>query len=241
MIHYLFSSLKRLKYKTMKKVYYLFGSAVLALVLLASADRFDGANYGFKNGTPALQSVSALAFGPDGILFIGDSKRATIFAVDTRDKDLVEKAKTVELKNVDRKIAAALGTSPENITIQDLAVNPLSKKLYCAVQGVEGTPVLLTIDGDNIQPVSLKDIPYSSVEIADAPAEDAKDQRGRSMRIWAISDMNYSDGQVMVSGLSNQEFSSTSEASHFPLIRNRTMHHWRYITRRTADTRRMHR
>ena len=200
----------------MKKAYYLFGSALLGLVLLASNDRFDGADYGFKNGTPAVQSVSALAFGPDGILFIGDSKSATIFALDTRDRTLVEKAKAVELKNVDRKIPSVLGTSPENITIQDLAVNPISKKLYCAVHGADGTPVLLTIDGENIQPVSLKNIPYSAAEIANAPAEDSKDQRGRPMRVWAISDMSFADGHVMVSGLSNQEFSSTFRSIAFP-------------------------
>jgi hypothetical protein len=122
----------------------------------------------------------------------------------------------VELKNVDQKIAALLGTEAKNITIQDLVVNPVSKKIYCAVQNSDGTPVLLTIDGEKIQSVSLKNIPYSAISISNAPAEDAKDQRGRSLRVWAISDIGFADGNVMVSGLSNQEFSSTFRSIPFP-------------------------
>ena len=41
--------------------------------------------YGFTKGTPEIKSVSALSFGKDGILFIGDSKSATVFAIDTKD------------------------------------------------------------------------------------------------------------------------------------------------------------
>jgi hypothetical protein len=200
----------------MKKVFYLFATASLAIALLAANDRFNSNSYGFENGTPAIQSISALSFGPDGILFIGDSKSASIFAIDTQDKNVVPKAAAVELKNVDVKIASLLGTEAKNITITDLVVNPVSKKIYCAVQNGEGTPVLLTIDGDKIQPVTLKDIKYSVVAINNAPAEDAKDQRGRPLRVWAISDMNYADGKILVSGLSNQEFTSTFRSIPFP-------------------------
>jgi hypothetical protein len=199
-----------------KQTYFLLGAGLLAIMVLVSADRFAANPYGLKNGTPDVRSISALSFGPDGILFIGDSKSANIFAVDTKDKTAVAKAQAIELKNVDQKIAALLGTQAQNITIQDIAVNPISKKIYCAVQSADGTPVLLTIEGEKIQPVSLKDIAYSSISISNAPAEDAKDQRGRALRVWAISDMDFVDGKVMVSGLSNQEFSSTFRSIPFP-------------------------
>ena len=38
-----------------------------------------------KKGTPDLKSAGALAFGPDGILFVGDTRGAAIFAIDTGD------------------------------------------------------------------------------------------------------------------------------------------------------------
>ena len=199
----------------MKQAYYFLAVGLFASLLLASAKRSSGP-YGLVNGTPAIQSISALAFGPEGILFIGDSKSASVFAIDTKDKTPVAQAQAVELKNVDQKIAALLGTEAKNINIQDLVVNPISKKIYCAVQNGDGTPVLLTIEGDKIQPVSLKNIPYSSIAISNVPAEDAKDQRGRPTRVWSVSDMHFADGNLMVSGLSNQEFSSTFRSIPFP-------------------------
>ena len=157
-----------------------------------------------------------MAFGPDGILFIGDSKSAAVFAIDTKDKTLVEKAAAVEIKNIDQKIAAALGTEAKNIRIQDIAVNPLSKKIYCAVQSSDGTPVLLTLEGDKIQPVNLKDIAFSKFPLPMFPVKMLKDRDGRPLRDQSISDLNYADGSVLLSGLSNQEFGSTFRKIAFP-------------------------
>lgn len=199
----------------MKKHYYSLSAALVFLLLLA-ANRSDRHPYGMQTGTPALKSISAITFGPDGILFIGDSKSASVIAVDTKDKTVVEKAATVQVKNIDAKIAAALGTETKNIRIQDIAVNPLSKKIYCAVQNADGTPILLRIEGDKVEPVELKDVPFSTTSLVNAPGEDQKDGRGRSLREQVISDLNYSDGSVMVSGLSNQEFNSSFRKISFP-------------------------
>ncbi len=170
----------------------------------------------FIQGTPQIQSMDALAFGPEGILFIGDSKSAAVFAIDTQDKQTTESTEPVNMEQFDKKVAAALGTTPENITIQDMAVNPLSKKLYFAVHNADGTPALLMLEGENFQPVGLDNILYSTTAINDVPDEDAKDRRGRPLRVWAVSDLSYADGKVMLSGLSNQEFSSTFRSIAFP-------------------------
>lgn len=163
----------------------------------------------------AVQSISALTFGPDGVLFIGDSKSARVFALQTKDVKK-QKPAAVQVKQIDQKIAAALGTEAANITITDMAVNPLSKKLYISVQSSDGTPVLLTMDGDKIKTVSLQDPSMASVALNNAPAPDAKDQRGRSLRVSAISDLGFSDGKLLVSGLSNHEFSSSLKSIPYP-------------------------
>ena len=199
----------------MKKLYYAI-AACAAFTILVAANRSTLNPYGLKRGTPAVQSINALAFGPDGILFIGDSKSATVFAIDTKDKTVVEKSAAVEIKTVDQKIAAVLGTDAKNIRIQDIAVNPLSKKIYCAVQTADGTPVLLTLEANKISAVSLKDILYSNISIANVPGEDAKDRGGRPLREQVISDLSYADGSVMLSGISNQEFGSTFRKIAFP-------------------------
>jgi len=199
----------------MKKLFYLVAMSMI-FVLFIAADRSSTNPYGMKKGTPGIRSISALAFGPDGILFIGDSKSASVFAIDTKDKTAIDKAATVEIKNIDVKIAAALGTEAKNIRIKDIAVNPVSKKIYCAVENMDGTPVLLKLEGETIQPVSLKNIEFSVSSIANVPAEDQKDNRGRSLRESIISDLNYDNGSVMLSGISNQEFSSAFRVIPFP-------------------------
>ncbi|MEJ0033949.1 MAG: hypothetical protein WDO15_28085 [Bacteroidota bacterium] len=186
----------------MKNLTYSLGIAAAIAVMFASTNRHDAMREGFVNGTAYVKSISALTFGPDGILFIGDSKSASVFALDTKDNQKVDKATAIEVKQLDKKIAGALGTIVENITIQDLAVNPVSKKIYVAVQLQDGSNVLLKLEGDKVTNVPLKDVSYSVVTINNAPAEDAKDQRGRPIRMQAISDIGFADGKLMVTGLS---------------------------------------
>ena len=203
----------------MKKIYFFFALAAVGGLILANTSKSSHVRDGFANGTPEVKSISALTFGPDGILFIGDSKSAAVFAIDTKDIEKVEKSVAFDVKKIDQKIASALGADVQNITVTDLVVNPLSKKVYCAVAMADGTPALLRVEGDKISAVNLKDVSYSSMTLANAPAEDAKDQRGRPLRGMAISDMGFYDGKVMVSGLSNQEFSSTFRVIPFPFTK----------------------
>ena len=204
----------------MKKLILAFVAAIPLLFLVAYNNRSVVNTEGFRYGTPEIKSINALAFGPDGILFIGDSKSGSVFAIDTRDVQPVEQAPKVEMKNIDEKIASILGTTAKNINFQDLKVNPISKKIYCAVQAADGTPILLKIDNGNIEPVSLKDVKFSSVLLNNVPAEDAKGRGGRPLRVSAVSDLDFSDGKLMVSGLSNQEFSSTFRTIPFPFTKN---------------------
>jgi hypothetical protein len=202
----------------MKKIILLLVAAIPVMLLVAYTNRADKLN-GFTKGSPGIKSVNALAFGSNGVLFIGDSKSASVFAIDTKDVASIEKAEPVDVKNIDQKIASFLGTEAKNITIQDIKVNPLSKKIYFAVQSADGSPVLLILEKGNIAAVSLKDIMYSSVALNNVPAEDAKDQRGRPLRVASIADLSFDDGKVMVSGISNQEFGSTFRSIPFPFTK----------------------
>jgi hypothetical protein len=196
----------------MKKTYFYLAALVAGVLFIA-------ASYAPKEKRPVVaadvKSISAITFGPTGILFIGDSKSATVFAVDTKDTKK-QKTAPIDIKNIDKKIASALGTEVANITITDMAVNPVSKKLYIAVQNSDGTPVLLKVDGEKIEAVTLKDLSATSVVLNNAYAEDAKDQRGRSLRVSTISDIGYADGKLLVSGLSNHQFSSTFKSIPYP-------------------------
>ena len=56
----------------MKKLYYSL-AACAAFILLVAASRSTNNPYGLKKGTPSVQSISALAFGPDGSLWVGQT------------------------------------------------------------------------------------------------------------------------------------------------------------------------
>src|SRR5580704_12589696 len=115
--------------------------------MLAPAVRADAAK-NEQTGKPDLKSVGPLAFGARGILFIGDPKGAAIFAVDTKDTAAEHKA-SINVENIKQTIASLLGTGPDQIRIQDVAVNPASGKVYLSVsrgRGPDAQPVILRVD-----------------------------------------------------------------------------------------------
>ena len=195
-----------------------FLSTTLALVMAICVTAWAGESLkkNFVNGTPDIQSINAMAFGPEGILFIGDSKTANIYAIDTKDTDPGEQTDPVEIKGIDKRIAQALGTSADMINIADMAINPISKAVYFSIHHNNGTPALLKLQNDELTAVSLQNIDYSQASISNPVTEDAKDSRDRPLRKWAVSDLGYFQNQVMVTGLSNQEFSSTFRSIKFP-------------------------
>ncbi|MEM9325991.1 MAG: hypothetical protein AAGA85_10055 [Bacteroidota bacterium] len=168
----------------------------------------------FKWGNPQIQSISALEFGPDGILFLGDAQSAKVFAIDAKAEGPA--AEVAPMEDVDVAIANQLGTPVDNISITDMAIDPESKKVYFSVHHTDGTPVLMSLSGDQWGMVDLANLSYSVASISQPIGTDAKDRRGRSLRKWAISDLSFYNGQVMVSGLSNQEFGSTFRSLPFP-------------------------
>ncbi len=199
----------------MKKILSLCCLTLVSVWAMADNNGPSGLKAGFIKGTPQIESMNALAFGPEGILFIGDSKSAKVYAVDTEEEKIKE-AKEVRIANFDHEVAGALGTTADKISIQDMAVNPLSKAIYVSVHHNDGTPVLLKVVGNEIKAVKLNDIGYSEVAINNPIDKEAKDRRGRELRISAVSDLSYYKGNVMVSGLSNQEFRSTFRSIPFP-------------------------
>ena len=194
----------------------------LFVLTLATACALAAANLtsGMQSGKANLKSAGPLAFGPDGILFVGDPLGAQIFALDTGDAK-ASKGGEADLPGLHEKIAAHLGSSADQIIVNDLAVNPVSKTVYLSVQrgrGPEATPVILRIRNGKVEDLALGNIRHSNTSLPNAPA-DTPDQRGNSRRNEAITDIGYLDGKVVVAGLSNEEFSSTLRTLDFPFGR----------------------
>ncbi|MDX2248731.1 MAG: hypothetical protein SF052_18235 [Bacteroidia bacterium] len=206
----------------MKKTILLLLVLTIAQIGLLLADSDKNWTQGFVTSNPEIQSVNAMAFGPEGILFLGDSKSASIFAVTTDDQASRSAAEGIDLNQIDKTIAALLGTTADKISIQDMAVHPASQAVYIAVHTEDGKPILFKTFGKTFEHVPLDKVNYSKTPLINAVAEDAKDNRGRSMRQWAISDLAFYGDKVMVSGLSNEEFGSTFRSIPFPFSDNQT-------------------
>ena len=59
-----------------------------------------------RSGTPDIRSLGSLAFGPDGVLLIGDSVSGILFAVDLNDRTPNGEAAGLEVTDIDEKLAA---------------------------------------------------------------------------------------------------------------------------------------
>jgi hypothetical protein len=169
-------------------------------------------------GKVQLQSANALAFGPDGILFVADSLGGKVVALDTNDRTAAKMAVKINVEGVDTKVAALLGTTPDQIMINDLRVNPVSKTAYLAVsrgKGPDAVPVIVKLDGmGKLTQVSLDNVKSSSVSLSDAPANDTAARR--NPRLQTVTDMEFTNGKLFVAGLSNEEWASALRSIPFP-------------------------
>jgi len=197
----------------------LFGMALVLISAITKPEEESELKANFTFGNPEIASINSISFGPEGILFVGDSKNAAIYALDTKDIEEQEKGALINMTDFDTKVAASLGTTADKIRITDMAVNPTSKKVYLSVHTANGTAVLLKVAGDKLESVSLKDISFSKLALSNPVATDKKDRRGRAQRKWAIADLKYHKGAVMITGLSNKEFSSTFRSIPFPFTK----------------------
>jgi hypothetical protein len=169
-------------------------------------------------GKVQLQSANALAFGPDGILFVADSMGGKVVALDTNDRMAPKMASKIDVQGVDSKVAAMLGTTPDQILINDLRINPISHNAYIAVsrgKGPDAVPVIMKIDGSGkLAEVSLDNVKNASVSLSDAPNNDPTARR--NPRLQTVTDMEFMNGNLYVSGLSNEEWASALRSVPFP-------------------------
>jgi hypothetical protein len=216
----------------MKKLEIL-GVLTLCALVLVPATGAAKAPGDFTKGTPEIQSMSALTFGPEGVLFIGDGKGGAVIAVDLDDKSPGTKDEAPSIPNIEEKIASLLGTSADEIMIHDMAVNPKSQNIYLSISRGRGrwdsrwllpndiadASILLRINPQGeIGEVALKDVSYAKAALPN-PVDASKKhmwKEGIGLRADTITDMSYSDGTLYVAGLSNEEFASTMWRIPFP-------------------------
>jgi hypothetical protein len=198
-----------------------FSTFVLSLTVaagLTAATAFGASSASMTMGKAELKSAGQLAFGPDGILFVGDSMGGSIVAIDTGDRTPSRSAGKIEIMGINQKIAALLGATPDQILVNDVVVNPLSKKAYISVsrgRGPDAIPVILRADSaGKITEVTLDNVKHSMVSLPDAPQ--SKEGGRSNPRLETITHMAFVNGNIIIAGLSNEEFSSSLRSIPFP-------------------------
>jgi hypothetical protein len=192
---------------------------VVALVFTAQAARRPAAATGdLAGGSAGLKSAGALAFGPDGMLFVGDSVGGAIAAIDTADRTPAGSAVKVDVQGIDEKVAAMVGVAASDILINDIAVNPISKNVYVSAargRGPDAAPLVVRVDASGrLTLLTLDNIRHETVSLSDAP--DANPASRQNPRTQTITDMAFVNGSLMVAGMSNEEWSSALRSIPYP-------------------------
>ena len=195
---------------TMKSINYL-----LLSVLVTSSTVFPAEPWGLERGTPELQSAGTLAFGPDDVLFVGDTKSAAVFAIATGDTEGDSSNADI---NINFLRAALSDVCDADVTINDLAANPRTGTVFISLTAGD-TPAICRVDEtERITRVSLEDVPFASVSLPDAP-EDKVTKRGRrrrNPRQDAITDIAFYEDRILVSGLRSGKSPSSVREFSFP-------------------------
>ena len=182
---------------------------------------------------PPIATMSALAFAPDGTLFVGDARQAAVFAVELGPRERRSDAE-LSIPDLETQVAALLGTRPEDVVIHDLAVDPLSLEPYLAVSRNRGrwtlawnvpndlgdaTELVRIGDDGRLHGVDLGGKPWRRTDLPKPVAAGSKHpwKPGVDLRTEAITDLAWDEDHLWVAGLSNEEFSSAIWRVPLPL------------------------
>ena len=178
---------------------------------------------GMHLGAVQLQSAGVMYFSRDGTLFVADPRGAAIYAIDVADTYRDTSRTGVQITDVDGKIAAALGTTRDQIRIVDMVAHPLSQSLYFSLtrgKGNDAVPALVRVTkaDEKVTVLPLENIRNARADIPDAPTPDAKTPWGDSKRTFSVTHLALVDGELYIAGLGNEEFASTLRRMPYPFV-----------------------
>jgi hypothetical protein len=206
--------------------------AAASAVGVALSDRADAAPDSADAGggrSGPLRSAGVLAFGPDNVLFVGDITGASVHAFALQETDLTPQW-DVELGNfhnfegrdlvrsLDQKLAALFGTTYDKIVINDMVVHQPSQQIFISAErgrSTDALPAIVKVNHGQLEVLELDRIPHSQVGIPNEPDPKAMLEFD-TQRSFAITDVKYYNGEIFVTGVSNQRFASTLHRIPYP-------------------------
>ncbi|MEM7612717.1 MAG: hypothetical protein AAF270_13610 [Pseudomonadota bacterium] len=183
---------------------------LLYLILAAGAADADG-----------KVTASVIEFGLDDTLFVGDSSAGMLYAYDLPNTGRARKTDTAyNLRDIDRLLVGALAADAGSIVYNDLTVHPVTRDAYVSVSfSLDGKSksaiVSITRDG------AVSELDLSKLKASAFALEEKADERVTFWRdipapTLTITDLDYVNGELFVSGISTGEFASTLRRVPFP-------------------------
>ena len=167
--------------------------------------------------------LSELEFGPDSTLFAASNETESVYAFQLRDSDIgksPDQPTPFNFETLGTDLSQLFGVQPLDITYNDLVVHPISTEAYLSVavrMGSEDFPALVRIDQTGaLSLVNTGELDYEMIELSDPANEDIVFWRDIPAASLTVTDLEFSDGKLLVAGLSTGEFASTLRAIDFP-------------------------
>ena len=176
-----------------------------------------------------LKSAGVLTFGANDVLFVGDIAGAAVHAFALRPTDVTSQHE-VEMGNfqnfegrdlvrgLDLKLAGLFGTTYDNIVVNDMVVHQPSQQIFISVErgrSTDAIPAIVKVNHGELEILDLSPIPHTQVAIPNLPDPKAM-LEFEPQRTYAITDVKYHDGEIFVTGVSNQRFASTLHRIPYP-------------------------
>ena len=176
-----------------------------------------------------LRSAGAMTFGPGDVLFVGDIMGSAVHAFALRGTDLTPQTGVLLgnfhnfegatlVQGLDLRLAALLGTTYDNVVINDMVVHQPTQQIFLSVErgrGADVIPAIVKVNRGRLELLKLDGIPHSKVSIPDEPNETAR-LEFEPQQVYAITDVKYYNDEIFVTGISNHRFASTLYRIPYP-------------------------
>ncbi|MEM6311985.1 MAG: hypothetical protein AAF754_18295 [Pseudomonadota bacterium] len=168
----------------------------------------------------APRSASLLEFGPDNTLFVADQRSGAIHAFTLPQSGEPPKQDAAfNLLDLDPLVSDVLGATGR-LVYGDLAVHPVTRDAYVSVtgmiDGVETVAVVSIARDGTVDRIDLEALSSTSFELEDTADEDVTFWRDIPAATLTVTDLDYANGELFVSGVSTGEFASTLRRVPFP-------------------------
>lgn len=180
-------------------------------------------------GPALIASAGSIAFDDDRTLFVGDSKNGVVHAfelpaslIDDQSAVSLGSAGTFEgvslIEDLNEALSALLNAQPDEVVINDLVVHSGSKQIFLSVhqgRGPNPSPYIVKVNDGRLERVNLRAAKHSSTRIKNTPTTQTL-EFGQLQSSFAITDIDYYQGEIFVAGLSTGVFASKLRRIAYP-------------------------